>query len=302
MATTNPLVSSLLPYVEQNAGELLTKSMLDGKARSLFQLMTGVKESSVAINIMDVDPQFTELSCGWNESGSTEFTQRMIDPAGLQVEMAFCAKNLLKSWAQHQVVVTAGKENLPFEEKWTGMIVDKINEKLENMIWYGQSAQTNQFCGILTTAQADDNVIDVTSSSAATAYAFLKDIAKAIPAKVKDAVILCSTPLYREYMQDLVAANLYHYDPANGENEYRLPGTDIKVIAVNGLNNLANDGKEYAVATRLSNLVWGISADGDEDTFDLFYEPSEREFRLVVSFCAGTNYAFSDEVVLGIRG
>lgn len=299
--TNNPIVTGLTAYVEQNASDLLTKSMLDGKSRRMFQLMTDVK-GPTTINIMDVDPQFTELSCGWNESGSTEYTQRQVVPAALQVEMAFCSPKLLKTFAQHQVRLTAGYENLPFEEKWTGAIVDKVNEKLENMVYFGQSGQTNQFEGLISIAENDANVIDVTATSAATAYAFLKDVAKAIPVKVKNPVILVSTPLYREYMQDLVAANLFHYDPANGENEYRLPGTDIRVIAVNGLNNLANDGKEYAISTRLSNLVWGVSADGDEDTFDLFFEPSEREFRLVIAFAAGVNYAFSDEVVLGIRG
>lgn len=302
MAHTNqPIVTGLTSYVEEHASELLTKSMLDGKSRRLFNLMTDVK-GPTTLNIMDTEVHFSPLACGWNETSGTSFSQRQLVPAGLQVEMAFCSKNLLRTYAQHEVRVTAGYENLPFEEKWTGSIVDGVNENLEHMIYFGESGQTDQFEGLVSILEGDANTVDVTAASGSTAYAFLKDVAKAIPAKVKNPVILVSTPLYRDYMQDLVAANLYHYDPANGENEYRLPGTDIKVIAVDGLINTANDGKEYAIAANLNNIFYGVSADGDEDTFDLFFEPSEREFRLVINFVAGVQVAFPDEVVLGIKG
>lgn len=299
--TIQPIVTGLTSYVEEHASELLTKSMLDGKSRRLFQLMSDVK-GPTTLNIMDTEVHFGPLQCGWNETSGTSFTQRTLTPAALQVEMGFCLKNLLKTWAQHEVRVTAGYENLPFEEKWVNSIVDGVNENLESMIYYGQSGQTDQFEGLVSILSADTNVVDVTAASGSTAYAFLKDIAKAIPAKVKNPVILVSTPLYREYMQDLVAANLFHYDPANGENEYRLPGTDIRVIAVDGLINNAGDGKEYAIAANLNNIYYGVSADGDEDTFDLFFEHSAREFRLVINFVAGVQVAFPDEIVFGVRG
>ena len=129
------------------------------------------------------------------------------------------------------------------------------------------------------------------------AYEYLKEVAKAIPVAVKNPVILVSTPLYREYMQDLVAANLYHFDPANGENEYKLPGTDIRVIAVDGLN-----GVENVIAADMANLFYGVSADEDSDTFDLWYSKDNREFRLAINFIAGVQVAFPNEVVLGKRG
>lgn len=294
MATLNPIVTAITGYVEEHRSELLSKAMLDGKSRRAFNLMTDVK-GPTTLNIMDTNVVFGELQCGWNESGSTEFSQRTLTPKALSVNMAFCDKKLLGTYAQYEVKVAAGMEELPFEEKWTNQILDSVNEKVEHMLYFG-SGSGSEFKGIIPILAAETGCTKV-NESGSTAYAFIKNVAKAIPVKVKAPVILVSTPLYREFMQDLVAANLFHYDPANGENEYRLPGTDIRVIAVNGLI----DDDTYAIAADMNNLFYGVSADGDEDTFDLWYSKDNREFRLAINFIAGTQVAFPDEVVLGQR-
>lgn len=296
MATSNPIVTAITGYVEEHRSELLSKAMLDGKSRRAFNLMTDVK-GPTTLNIMDTNVIFGELQCGWNESGSTEFTQRTLTPAALSVNMAFCDKNLLKTWAQYEVKVAAGMEEMPFEEKWVGQILDSVNEQLEHMLYYGEGSGAS-FQGIVPILSAETGCTKVSAASGTSAYQFIKDVAAAIPVKVKKPVILVSTPLYREFMQDLVAANLFHYDPANGENEYRLPGTDIRVIAVNGL---IDDDLTVAIAADMNNLFYGVSADGDEDIFDLWYSKDNREFRLAIQFIAGTQVAFPDEVVLGIR-
>ena len=260
MSTLNPIVTGITGYVEEHRSELLSKAMLDGKSRRAFNLMTGIKGPST-LNIMDTNVVFGELACGWNESGSTEFSQRTLTPKALTVNMAFCDKNLLKTYAQYEVKVAAGMEELPFEEKWVGQILDSVNEQVEHMLYFGSGSGAS-FEGIVPILSAETDTVKVNSASGTSAYAFIKDVAKAIPVKVKAPVILVSTPLYREFMQDLVAANLFHYDPANGENEYKLPGTDIRVIAVNGLIDSAST---IAIAADMNNLFYGVSADEDQD-------------------------------------
>lgn len=294
MATINPIVTGITGYVEEHRSELLSKAMLDGKSRRAFNLMTDVK-GPTSLNIMDTNVVFGELSCGWNESGSTEFSQRKLEPKNLSVNMAFCDKKLLGTYAQYEVKVAAGLEEMPFEEKWTSQILASVNEQVERMIYQGTGTGAS-FKGLIPILSAETGTIKVTASTGASAYDYLKEVAKAIPVAVKRPVILVSTPLYREYMQDLVAANLYHFDPANGENEYKLPGTDIKVIAVDGLN-----GVENVIAADMNNLFYGVSADEDTDTFDLWYSKDNREFRLAINFIAGVQVAFPNEVVLGKR-
>lgn len=296
MATLNPIVDAITGYVEEHRSELLSKSMLDGKSRKAWNLMTDVK-GPTTLNIMDTEVVFGELACGWNESGSTEFTQRVLDPKALTVNMAFCDKNLLRTYAQYEVKIAAGYEELPFEEKWIGQILASVNEQIEHMLYFG-TGEGAEFEGIVPILSGEADTVKVEATTGTSAYDFLKEVAMAIPVQVKNPVILVSTPLYREFMQDLVAANLFHYDPANGENEYRLPGTNIRVIAVDGLND---EDQTVAIAANMDNLFYGVSADGDEDVFDLWYSKDNREFRLAINFIAGTQVAFPNEVVLGTR-
>lgn len=292
----NPIVTAITGYVEEHRSELLSKAMLDGRSRRAFNLMTDVK-GPTALNILDTNVVFGELQCGWNEQGSTEYSQRILEPKALTVNMAFCDKKLLQTWAQYEVKVAAGFEQLPFEEQWTKQILDSINEQIEHMLYFG-SGSGAEFKGIVPILSGESGTVKVNSAEGASAYDFLKDVAKAIPVQVKNPVILVSTALYREFMQDLVAANLFHYDPANGNGEYKLPGTDIRVIGVDGLND---SGSTVAIAANMSNLFYGVSADEDSDTFDLWYSKDNREFRLAVNFIAGTQVAFPSEVVLGVR-
>ena len=295
MATNNPIVTGITGYVEEHRSELLSKAMLDGKSRRAFNLMTDVK-GPTTLNLLGTNVVFGESVCGWNESGSTEFSQRKLEPKALSVNMAFCDKKLLGTYAQYEVKVAAGLEEMPFEEKWTSQILASVNEQIEKMIYQGTGTGA-EFKGLIPILSAETGTVKVTVSSGSSAYEYLKEVAKAIPVAVKNPVILVSTPLYREYMQDLVAANLYHFDPANGENEYKLPGTDIRVIAVDGLN-----GVENVIAADMANLFYGVSADEDSDTFDLWYSKDNREFRLAINFIAGVQVAFPNEVVLGKRG
>jgi hypothetical protein len=294
----NPIVSGITGYVDQNREELLTKSYLASKSADLFRKMVDVK-GKTALHLLDVDPIFQAGGCSFTESGSTAFTNRELDPAFIKVNMTFCDKELLGTYAEHRVNIAAGKEELPFAEKWTNTIAEAVAEKLEKMMYQGQSANTNEFGGLIETLSGESDVVEVSASTGETAYAFLKKVAKNIPARVKNPVILVSDQLYEEFMQDLVTANLFHYDPKNGANEYMLPGTSKKVIAVSGLNEA---DKDYAIAANLNNIVYGIDAEGDESSFDIWYSKDDQVWKLAINVLAGIQIGRPDEVVFAYRG
>lgn len=302
MATQNPIVSTITGYVEQHSDELLVASVLGARSAKMFDLMTGLK-GKAKLNYMETDPILQDASaCGWSESGTTEFTQREIDPKYLKINMAFCDKNLLKTVHQHAVKVAAGMKNLPFEQEWTKNISDKVAAAIERMIYFGDGSNSNEFDGLIPILEAASAVTtNVSATSGTSAYAFIKEVAIKIPAQVKNPVILVSTSLYREFMQDLVSANLFHYDPANGEDGYKLPGTNIQVLGVEGLIPGVNDGFDYALAGAIENFVYGVDLEGDSDTWDLWYSKDNKEFRLDCEFIAGTQVKFPAEVTVGKR-
>lgn len=292
----NPIVTSLPDYVEQNRLPLIAKTALGARTAKLITLQTGVK-GPTAVNLISTDVEFGDgKSCGWDEAGSTTLTQREIDPAILKVNMTFCDKALIGKWAQNAVRVAAGEAVLPFEEEFVGGVIDGVKAAIENLIWNGDKEEANQFEGFIGLAEEDGEVIDVEIASGTDAYEAVKAVYMRIPAAAlaEDTVIFCGTDLFREYIQSLVEKNLYHFNPNDKDGEYILPGTNVKVIGVNGLN----DSKKI-FAARLSEMFYGTDLEGDDEKFRLWYSDDNQEFRLAIVFNAGVQYAFGDHVVLG---
>jgi hypothetical protein len=71
-----------------------------------------------------------------------------------------------------------------------------------------------------------------------------------------------------------------------------LPGTNVKLVAVNGLN-----GTDKIVATRMSNLYLGVDLLNEEERFELFYAKEADEMRFVAEWKMGIQYAFPTEIV-----
>ena len=294
----SPVITSLPKYVEENRLPLISKSVLGAKTPSLLTLQTGVK-GETAINLLNTNVVFGDGSdCGWNEAGTATLTQRIIKPVIAKVNMAFCDKKLIGKWAQSQVRIAAGLEKLPFEEDFMNGVADGIKAGIEKMVWQGDSANgaSRVECdGFLKLLAADSSVIDVTLTAGANVYQKTLQVLDAIPGEVYDKTsIFMGADYFRSLVQNLVAANLYHYDANDGEMEITLPGTNIKVYGVHGL-----DGTKKIVAGPRDEMFYGVDFENDEEVFDLFYSKDNREFRLAVEFACGVQYAFGDHMVLG---
>lgn len=300
-------VQALPNYVDQVRPELISKAVIGAKSASLFNLQTGVK-GPTALNLINSEIVFGDGSaCGWTEEGETSLSQAILTPRALKINMAICDKTLLSKWANYLVKVQANKldSDLPFEEYFIDDVIKNVKAGVEKMIYQGDSSNTNavEFDGLLKILTATGATpVNVSGTASESAYDFIKKVAAAMPAAIldkEDLVILVSMPMYLEYIQDLVTANLYHYNPENGENEYKLPGTNIRVIGVNGLNNTATN--DYAIGGSLSNMFYGTNLEDGEEIFDLWYSKDNREFRLAIEFTAGVQVAYQDEIVLGTK-
>ena len=291
-------VSTLTNYVEEKRLPLIAKSFLSGKTIDLIQLETGVLQDT-ALNLVSASVDFGDgATCGWNATDGVALSQRILKPTFLKVNQSFCDKSLLKKWASYEVKLAAGREQLPFEESFMAEIANAISESIEKLVWQGDSSHTNEPDGFLKILETGGSgVVSATWSAGTTAYNKIKAVYNAIPANIidkEDTVIFVGEETYREFIQELVAANLYHFSPDYKAGEYMVPGTSIRVIAVNGLNST---GK--IVAGRLSNFFYGVGAEDDKDTFDFWYSQDNREFRLAAYFAIAVQIAYPNEIVLG---
>lgn len=282
-------LSKLTNYVDEQRLPLIKKAILGGKTVGLINLQTGVKHSA-ALNIVEIESALQAGSCGWNAKGDTHLSQRIITAEPLKVNMSFCDKDLLSKWTGYEVKAGLAGDKAPFEEYITTGVVENINESIEHSVWQGDKDVDGQFEGLLTIVDTD--AIKVTGTGA---YAAIKAAYSAIPVNIlSKAAIFVGADTFRSFMLEMVEKNYFHY-PADGAKveEFILPGTNTKVIAVNGLN-----GSNKVVAADPMNLFYGCDMLDDAEVFDFWYDKSNREYRIAVEFNAGVQVAFPDEVVV----
>lgn len=290
-------VSALPEYIEQRRLPLIAEAVLKAKSADLFNVQTDIK-TSAAINLVNATPVFQEGGCGWNAAGDVALSQRVIETGLVKINMAFCDKDLLGTWAGYEVKAGLSDEKLPFEEYFTNNIIKKVQAGIEAAIWKGdkasEDATLNKMDGLVKILGAAEGTIKPTVAEGASAYERIKAAYLAIPEQVLDrAVVLVGADTFRTYMQEMVEKNFYHY-AANGmpAEEFVIPGTNTRVIAVNGLN-----GTGAIVAGDLNNFFYGCDMVNDREILDVWYSKDFRETRLAMEFNFGVQVAFPSEVV-----
>ncbi len=308
-------VSSLADYTEQNEALLVTSSVLGAKTAALIKasgnVMIGVK-SAESVNIMDTDAFFQAGgSCGFNASGTTSYTQRILTIGKIKVNEALCPKTLESKYLQKALPTGSIYDSIPFEQEYSDKKAKTIASQLETAIWQGDTASANgnlnKFDGFVKLIGAASGVVAANASTyisgaplssitAANVISIFDGVYSAIPSKVvaaDDMVIFCGMDVFRTYTIALKNANMFSYSyDGKADSEFVLPGTPIKVIAVQGLN-----GTNKIYATRLSNLFFGTDLLNEEERFEIFYAKEADEVRFVAEFKAGVQFAFPDEMV-----
>jgi hypothetical protein len=308
-------VSTLTNYTKENEALLVSSSVLGAKTAALIKsagnVMVGVK-SAETINIMDTDAFFQAGgSCGWNASGTTSFTQRTVTVGKIKVQEALCPKALEAKYLQKALPTGSQYDSIPFEQDYADRKAKTIASQLETSIWQGDTASANgnlnKFDGLIKLIGAASGVVDanvsgyvsgapLTSITAANVVSLLDGVYKAIPAKVvaaDDMTIFVGQDTFRTYTIALKNANMFNYAfDGKADSEFVLPGTPIKVVAVEGLNS-TND----IYAMRLSNLFLGTDLLNEEEKFEIFFAKEADEVRFAAEFKMGVNIAFPDEIV-----
>jgi hypothetical protein len=198
---------------------------------------------------------------------------------------------------------------MAYGAEYSAQKVERIGAALETAIWQGDTAsgnaQLNKFNGFgkiidsLGFGGAGDpiagNTSALTTLTKSNVITAVDDIFTALPAALldkQDVVIFCGNDTFREYVLALRAANLFHYPVDAANMELVVPGTNVKLLGVNGLN-----ATDSMFGISMSNMYLGTDLLSEQDRFELFYAKEADEMRFVVEFKMGVQVAFPDEVV-----
>jgi len=318
-------LSGLAAYTDENRADIVTKSILGARTMGLIDVRAGIK-SAMKVPILDVTAPFQAGGCGaFNTSGTTTLTQTTITPVTLKLNMSFCPNELEAYFTQKYLKAGSlysgtydsqdGIDNA-FFTAITDRIQAYINKQVEAMLWLGNTATTadpnlklmNGFIKTIDTAATAIAATQQASISAALVQDIFEEI---IFVKIPNAIlndnpaVFCSQEDFRLLILALAKKNLFHYSPTTAEYsglEFMYPGSNVKVIAVPGLNSDNGTGLPTAAKHRIfagttSNFVVGVDLENDIKTFDLYYSKDNREVRMAMDFKLGVANHFTDQIV-----
>lgn len=297
-------VSALTAYVADSKDILLSNIVLGRGTRERISIQTGVKYK-MKLHPLTVTPTFQSGSaCGFSASGSVDVSEREITAPQLKVNLEICPDDLVGKYAEYLVSIRAQANPMPFEQYIMEGITNGINKNLDTLIWQGDVSQTGDAIkkwadGFLEIAKDEAaSVTEVSIASGQTAYQGIKACLLAIPAKTLargGVEIYVSPEIYRAYMQDLVAANLYHYNPGSEDlGEVFIPGSNVKVVSTIGLT-----GSKKILATFAKNLFYGTDLENNNEELKVWFSDDDDIYKIKAKWNSGMQIAFPDEVVLG---
>jgi hypothetical protein len=306
-------LSALTNYVKENELQLTSAAIFSAKTARLIEqfgnVQVGIK-SAETINIMTTDAVFqTGGTCGFNSSGTTTITQRTITVGKIKIQESICPKVFEAKYTQKALREGSSYDYMAYAAEYSAQKVERIGAALETAIWTGNTtsgdAQLNKFMGIgpiiddLGFGGSGDpikgNVSELTTLTSANVIQAVDEVFVSLPAALldkSDVVIFCGNDTFREYVIALRNDNLFHYPVDAANMELIVPGTNIKLIGVNGLN-----ATDTLFGLSMSNMYLGTDLLNEQDRFELFYAKEADEMRFVVEFKIGVQIAFPDEVV-----
>ena len=308
--------SGIGAYTRQSVAPLLTDAVFKAKTQQLIKqggiLLPKVK-SAEAIPLMTSNANFQADACGWDPSGTTTFSQRTVTVGKIKVEEAICTKDFEAYFTQEALRAGSTYEdfgNADFEAAFVDKKNAVIAKQLETAIWQGDTDSSDinlkRFNGLIKLIDAgspvDANVSGYVSGgpiatiTGANVVSCIQAVYKAIPASIidsEDLVIFCGNDVYRLAVIAYMTLNLFHHN-VNGDADqtFVIPGTNVKLVAVNGLNGT---GDMYAM--RLSNIAMGFDLEAEEENYSLWYSKDNNEIRYRVAFKLGVNVAYTAECV-----
>tara|TARA_R110000765_G_scaffold84278_3_gene163167 strand:+ start:4137 stop:5051 length:915 start_codon:yes stop_codon:yes gene_type:complete len=296
-------LTGLNAYSDENKMDLIKKSVLKGKTVSMITVQADIK-SSAKINMIDSNLIATAGACGWTPAGTTILKQRDLSVASIKINEAICLEDLEKYYTQKAMNAGSYNESLPFEAIYAEEKADKVAALIEKVIWQGDVVSAN------TQLALSDGFIKLFSAGIGQITGNTGAVASITPANVIDVVdamvdsmhvdtidaddnvLFLGYEIYRMYTRAIRNANLYHYTADEKDFEIMIPGTNVKAVAVAGLN-----GTNKMYLSKASNYYFGTDLLNDSEDFRIFYSEDNDEVRFRTKWKQGVQVAFPELVV-----
>jgi len=215
-------LTALSAYTDENKMPLVRKAILGGKTLGLITVQPDIK-SSAAINILEGSAVFQAGACGFNASGTTTLTQRILSVAKIKQNEAICVDDLEAFYTQTMMKAGSYNEEIPFAQLYAEEKAARSAKAIEKLVWQGDTTGSGNLAmtdGLIKLIDAEASVVTGTTKAldAANIIDAVDEMYAAIPEDVleaEDLHLFMPMEKYRVYTKALRDANLYHYSIAD---------------------------------------------------------------------------------------
>lgn len=277
----------------------ISAALLSGKTLSegAISIHENVKYKK-NLRILDTDSLVQDASCDFATQGNLSLTERVLEPKHLKVNLQLCKADFVPSFEAYDMGAS-NHENMPSElvDAIMAQIGGKVGEATEQAIWSG-TAGAGSFAGFDALLTADATVADVSTPLAITSSNVIAEMGRvidAIPSALygkEDMTLYVSQNVYRAYVRALGGFATAGFAPNLDINANSFEG--VRLFVANGLAD------NRMVAAQAENMAFGTSLTSDLNEvklIDMADIDGSDNFRLVMKYSAGVQYAKGDEIV-----
>jgi len=287
-----------LPTYNSYGSDMLIKAVLGLTLPKYATVRPNLKGTTEKVGFVTNDVYLQDLSCGFNQSGTTTQNLVTVDLCNKKVNQTLCPYSLYDTYLSQSLSDANFQENVPFEEVILEDISNRIANKVEKALWRNTTAtgatEYNSQCfnGVeyLITSGNGATQIAYTGATSSNGLDVFTTIYENIPSNVlhrDDLVIYTSYSNYRglvSSMRNSSYVNLFTLDSAGvatGEEwSLMLPGTNVRVIPTVGL-----DGVSAYYAGPAGYYLFGMNS--EIMTVKAVYDPFEDIVKIMANVTYG---------------
>lgn len=307
-------------YVEEQAKQVLSRSVLGAKVAQTMTKVTGIK-SAIKLPTADMgyDLFQNDNDCTFDDGANDLIiAQRLLTVSDLKINEKFCVRELEPFFTQKYLPAGSGYTNIPAELRLMEIIIERIKKTVEltavkGILGGGNSLVSfNQFDGMLEIISNDIAAGDIPAAqrltgtlAASAVIEDFRDMYDALPIDARentlvdgDWVIYCAPSTKAIYNRDYQSANnSLPYNVEFGKNF--LDDTGIEIVSLAALEGTALD-RSRAILCRKNNFWQGSDIDGEETSLEMHMGTGSeyRDLFLTGSFKLGYQSRFPDEMVV----
>jgi len=281
------IATAMSNYVKQEGLGLIVKAITRGETTSLVNIVSGLKGAADVPFLSSTVNLVKGHNCNMSDTSTSTFTPVRVDVNEVSYFESLCTPATLENKALMYEV--SGDGDIPFAEAFLSQKADLLSKRIDYLVWLGDKP-TDAVNGFVEMASDASLLQTVTGSTSGVIDVVDELIDAAIDDdstfETSDTVsVFLSFSNYRKYIKELVAANLFHYNPEvmNGGGAIMHLGTKVMVRATEGL---AGHGFAYLADTE--HLHVGTNLLSEAEGIQVIYEEKSRLIFLRSDFYLGT--------------